>query len=379
MPGMDTSPSKSEQIWNSKLQEYHGGQDWSHLPNLIDDFSVTTNGLGTPQGALAALKASIDTVLSHYPSANNQPALGSLAKFLWPEEWMAQEARVVLGNGASELIDLVVRQAPSGGFKPGPTRVQYKEYERSATSHGRVILPSKSPDPASLFCVVNPTNPTGEYRPIAQMKQMIEQEFDHGGNGVVIVDESMQMWLGAEWRLDSLLMQSEWICAMSRRGVDIYIMHSWTKIWSCTGLRLGSVVCPTAHHAALMKRIQVPWSVNSMAQVFLTSVTLDHEFMRQTWSLTTQWNMAARKAIMEFIQQVGFEWVLEGETFLSWLWIDTRDESIAKRAVESARARGTPIRWGKYGYNMSTHVRIAVRPPAPTRILIDTWLQEFQK
>jgi len=25
-------------------------------------------------------------------------------------------------------------------------------------------------------------------------------------------------------------------------GVDVFVIHSWTKIWSCTGIRLGSVI-----------------------------------------------------------------------------------------------------------------------------------------
>jgi len=42
----------------SSTQTFHGGQDWAHLSNFVEDFSVTTNGLGTPEGAVqAAYKA----------------------------------------------------------------------------------------------------------------------------------------------------------------------------------------------------------------------------------------------------------------------------------------------------------------------------------
>lgn len=44
-------------------------------------------------------------------------------------------------------------------------------------------------------------------------------------------------------------------------------MTSWTKIWSCTGVRLGSVVAPTAEKLAAVKAKQVPWSVNCVALV----------------------------------------------------------------------------------------------------------------
>ncbi|CAN0016454.1 unnamed protein product, partial [Hapterophycus canaliculatus] len=45
----------------SSTQTFHGGQDWAHLSNFIEDFSVTTNGLGTPEAAVqAAYKAVSD-------------------------------------------------------------------------------------------------------------------------------------------------------------------------------------------------------------------------------------------------------------------------------------------------------------------------------
>jgi hypothetical protein len=41
---------------NRTTQTYHGGQDWRGLDNFREDFSVTTNGLGTPAGALEAAR-----------------------------------------------------------------------------------------------------------------------------------------------------------------------------------------------------------------------------------------------------------------------------------------------------------------------------------
>lgn len=56
----------------------------------------------------------------------------------------------------------------------------------------------------------------------------------------------MQLWYGEDWRNDSLVSQTEWInYMMIQKNVQIYVIHSWTKIWSCPGIRLGSVICPT--------------------------------------------------------------------------------------------------------------------------------------
>lgn len=37
------------------------------------------------------------------------------------------------------------------------------------------------------------------------------------------------------------------------------------------------------------------------------------------------------------------------------------DEKVAERCVELARNGGTPIRWGKFGYQRNTCIRIGVR------------------
>ena len=49
------------------------------------------------------------------------------------------------------------------------------------------------------------------------------------------------------------------------------------------------------------------------------------------------------------------------QEFLSWLWIDTHDEAIARDVVERARAAGVPVRSGAPGYNLPTYFRAAVR------------------
>jgi len=52
----------AEKVWDAKTQQYHGGQEWKFLNNFVEDFSVTTNGLGTPQIALQAAKDAVSTL-----------------------------------------------------------------------------------------------------------------------------------------------------------------------------------------------------------------------------------------------------------------------------------------------------------------------------
>ena len=90
------------------MSAFHGGQEWQALPKFVEDLSVTTNGLGPPESALTAAREAVSTA-SHYPPASFEPHLSELAHFLWGSD--SAKARLLLGNGASELIDLLVRDA----------------------------------------------------------------------------------------------------------------------------------------------------------------------------------------------------------------------------------------------------------------------------
>eukprot|EP00960_Hanusia_phi_P050928 760499-Hanusia_phi.AAC.10 len=290
-------------------------KEWRQCKNFIEDFSVTTNGMGPPEKALAAAKAAVATI-DHYPPANFEPHISHLAEFLWGEEAELYKNCLQLGNGASELIDLVIRScAVVGAWRPGPTMAQYEEYKRSSEAAGfyRVAANDNS---ANLLCMVNPTNPSGDYMRIEELKAYIENNCKPGS--VVIVDESMQPWVGPHWREDSLVSQGKWRKAMSvEKGVEVFVMHSWTKIWACTGVRLGSVIAPTAAHMEMIKAKQVPWSVNCIALAFLSAAVKDEEYLeyaisfssataltccanRNTWRNTALWRKNVVKELNKY-------------------------------------------------------------------------------
>ncbi|KAL7751056.1 hypothetical protein RI367_003636 [Sorochytrium milnesiophthora] len=368
------------QVWDTTVQQYHGGQEWAHLESFVEDFSVTTNCFGTPQSGLDAVSSAIHEI-HHYPPADQEPAKSHLARFIWPDEQTCREnaGRLLLGNGASELIDLVIRLSPQGSWKPGPWDVQYKEYERSAKSTERKLLDGKSSAPATLTCIVNPNNPTGEYMNIVALKQWIEQNVED--NGVVVIDESMQLWHSPEWQSDSMTSQHDFVTdILQRRNVRVYVIHSWTKIWCCTGLRLGSIISPTAQHTHDLKKYQVPWSVNNLALKFLSAVTHDAAFLRETWAKTTPWRKQQLDVLTDITarhsaQSAGKlqQWSFHGQPFLSWMWIDVKSAAVADALVEAAKRAGTPVRAGKYGYDRPTYVRIKVGKPELFKVLADAW------
>lgn len=345
---------------------FHGGQDWMTTENLIADFSVTTGILGPCEEALSFLDGNLHKI-HHYPALDQEPYRSQL------RDWLGlNHDNILLGNGSSELIDLIIRLVPEGGYALGPVEVQYKEYENSCQRYGRVKVADNRIGDAKVHAFVNPTNPTGQYLPIEETKKYIEENCSDGS--FFIMDESMLPWFGPKWREVSLFSQFDWISRMLReRNIHIIVVHSWTKIFCCTGLRIGSIILPCKSDLQLMKKFMIPWNVNVLALDYMSVCIKSKDYLQQTWSITN----ALRANQKQKLNQLFPEWEIKGQPFLSWMWIDTKSEQVAEKAVDVAKAWGCPIRWGKKGYNRPTHIRLAVRKAEFFQVILSAFKQEL--
>jgi histidinol-phosphate/aromatic aminotransferase/cobyric acid decarboxylase-like protein len=115
------------------VQCFHGGQSFRACQNFKCDFSVTTNLSGPPKCAVAAALESFKDI-QHYPDQESWEARCHLADVI-----NILPTQILLGNGASDFIDIVPRLFPRGTkWRPGPWSAQYMEYERAAQNAGLV-------------------------------------------------------------------------------------------------------------------------------------------------------------------------------------------------------------------------------------------------
>lgn len=57
----ETTKTTANNVWDTKTQTFHGGQEHRFINNFVEDFSVTTNYLGTPRKALEAAKEAVSS------------------------------------------------------------------------------------------------------------------------------------------------------------------------------------------------------------------------------------------------------------------------------------------------------------------------------
>lgn len=312
---------------------HHGGQEVYTVKNLVEDYSVTTNCMGPSKKGLKNIKRHLSSI-QHYPPTDK----GYFKKGL--EFLNTTEDHVIWGNGASELIDLTIRYLCKEFSYRTYTKaesVQFMEYERSCVQCG--LKPSEKGD---ILVIINPNNPTGTY---TTCEDIILNKLSPGGT--IIVDESMLFWLDS-WREKSM---------MQFTFSNVIVIHSWTKIFSCTGVRFGSV---WSHNTSLIKGIQslqVPWSVNILAYHYLDGCLDDEEYLETTRKETQRIRSIMCDTIMSLFPFI----TIHGEYFLSWLWIDCKSSVLADTIYSKMYDNGILVRRGAIGYNRPTFVRIAVR------------------
>jgi len=238
-------------------------------------------------------------------------------------------------------------------------------------------LPSND-DSADLLSIVNPTNPTGDFMTLDTIKSYIEEHA--ATNSFVIVDESMIFWYGSDWRSQSLSSQSKWINDMFKtKNISIFLIYSWTKIWKCCGIRIGSIIAPQANSKLYtqIRTKQTPWSVNLLGLSFISAASKDDEYMQRTWKFTKLWRQQMVDGIYKIFNNdeeseastKSFEIKLYGTDFLSWIWCDLFNEELQKLLVMNCKEYGVPIRDASHGYNQPTAVRFAVREPSAQKVL----------
>ena len=117
-----------------------------------------------------------------------------------------------------------------------------------------------------MTVIIHPNSPSGELMELPKVEAVVQAAQAEGG--VVLVDESFMPHMGPNWHHHSVLTLVE------KYPTTIIVVNSWTKIWCCPGLRLGSVAC-AEHWYKIMKKNQTPWSCNNMEAA---SARLHHYF-----------------------------------------------------------------------------------------------------
>ena len=239
----------------------HGGY-WRH--DFVDH-AYLYNLYFPPEPVFAHFRNHIHDLVLNYPVAQNPLArmLGTLIN--QPAE------RIVVSNGAAELIKIIASQVTRRLIVPVPT---FNEYEE-AMPEGKLVRFALGPPSfqldvdafaeeaarcdASVAVVVTPNNPTSLSVPRSDLCRLAEKLGRQ--NCTLVVDESFVDFC----REPELATLSNEIDAYP----NLVIIKSMSKAFGIGGLRLGYLLTANSEVAEAVRNAVPIWNINGLAESFL--------------------------------------------------------------------------------------------------------------
>ena len=240
----------------------HGGDVYgADRPAL--DFSISLNPMGPPPGVLEAARAAV-LDWNRYPDPKCRALRQAAAR--WdgvPEELL------LFGNGASDLIDRVLRALrPRRALLLAPTFSEYRrglegigcEIEEFFLDKGNNFTTSENVLNAvrpgvDLVFLCDPNNPTGRRMEPELLRTLLDRCREAGA--FLAVDQCFLELTAA--RPDRLTDQLA--------GGNLILFRALTKSYALAGLRLGYCLCGDRALLEQMARILQPWPVSIPAQM----------------------------------------------------------------------------------------------------------------
>jgi len=352
---------------------FHGGNVWEvsekHkiLVDQLIDFSISTNPLGAPKTALESIRQHLN-LIHHYPDPDPKWLLEALAKSVG-----VAPNNVVVGNGSTELIYLFNEVFLENGYEaviPVPTFSEYKaaierfggnmvfikcvsannfklnleELEKSITKKTRIIF------------LCNPNSPTGWLYEKADILQIIKFAADE--NVLVFVDEDYTDFVKASKRYS----MAEYVNEYN----NLFVLRSLTKFFGLAGVRIGFGI-GSPELVEILKRVIMPWSVNSLAMFATAEAVKDTDFIKRTRFLVSK----SRREMQEMFKPITWLKVYPSET--NFLLIEIiREDLTSTQLAEGLAKKGLLIRDCEDFDGLNNRFfRVTVRRPEENRKLVE--------
>jgi histidinol-phosphate aminotransferase len=245
-------------------------------PDAIIKLASNENPLGPSRKAMEAMRDALGK--AHlYPDGGGF----CLCKAVATKLALAPE-NVILGNGSNEVLEFLGHAFLNPGDEAIASQYAFIVYKLITTSFGARTIEVASPDyqqdldgmlaaitpKTRLIFVPNPNNPTGtllSQRAIDDFMSRIPE------NVIVVFDEAYFEFLDRP--PDTL--------RFVRKGRNVVVLRTFSKIHGLAGLRIGYAVGPPELIEVLHKTRQ-PFNVNSIAQVGALAALEDDEHQRET-------------------------------------------------------------------------------------------------
>ena len=329
------------------------GRDISQLT----DFSANINPLGPPAWLRPVISSAISSLVN-YPDPDNSDFKQAVAK-----RYNAGLNETMVGNGSTELIYIVPRALDKKkAVIVAPSYADYLSACRQAGLETKIITTSAEQDfrldvdqldnrmeGDEIVFLGHPNNPTGMG---VNRDSILDLAARHKDSFFVIDEAFLDLSSGIE-------------SFTKHRTPNIIVIISMTKTFAIPGVRIGCGIAD-ASLVTKIEQYQLPWSVNTLAQMIGVKALSDEQYVSESVSLVATEREFLRSAISNMEGLSPFPGCAN---FILIRILDPKLDS--GELVRRALGRGIAIRdCSNFEGLDNSYVRVAVRPREENELLI---------
>jgi threonine-phosphate decarboxylase len=369
---VDVSKLAREQI--RKLSPcFHGGDIWRvsekyGIPlNEVIDFSVSLNPLGMSKKAMKSIHEHVK-LINNYPPPSAEPLIEKLAKYVG-----ARKDSILVGNGTTELIHTFVNVFLEKNQKtliPAPTFGEYKAATLKAGGQPAFLkcnsetdflldltkLTNLISDDTRIVFLCNPNSPTGTSLKKSHVLDFIREANDR--NVLVFLDEAYCEFVEDKKRYS----MAEYV----NRFDNLFVLRALTKFFGLAGLRIGFGVA-SPEMIELLKKGQVPWSVNSLAMFAAETAVADEAFIEKSRAFVFR----SKKQLQKMLQEI--RWLKVYPSEANFFLCEIKKANLTSTQLKEALERkGVLIRdCSNFEGLNNKFFRVAVKTPRENKKLVE--------
>lgn len=311
---------------------HHGGERISEQSRAILDFSVNTNPLGLPESVKSAIQNAIPD-LERYPDQH----CTKLREKIAAKYNTISASHIICGNGASELISLIVAAIqPKTALVLAPTFSGYEKSLRAARAKicyhtlteesnftlDETIFGTIQKAKPDLIFLCSPNNPTGR----VIEKNLLERIAAH-------CDEAGIFLVVDECFLDFTARVDETMFRFVEKNPHLVVLNAFTKIYAMAGIRLGYLA---ASNVALLQKINAlrpEWNVSTLAQIAGETALDKRYYIEETCTLIKK----EREYLSKELKALGFQVFPSEANFILFKVPDNKeiDSELNKKAQKN--------------------------------------------
>lgn len=322
--------------WISAIHAYVPGKSTGADGRPLIKLSANENPLGTSAAALAARAEVADPC--RYPDPDSKALRAAIGEIHGIEP-----ARIVMGTGSDELLNLAAQGYAGPGDEVIYVRYGFSVYDIAARRCGAVPVVASDADYGTdvdallalvtektrVVFVANPNNPTGSFLPkgeIARLHAALPADL------LLVIDQAYGEYLAPE--------DDDGALALAEAHGNVLVTRTFSKIYGLAGERIGWGT-GAAGIVDTLNRIRGPFNISNTGQAMALAAVRDQAFVEQT----RLHNAAERTRFVAALEALGNHGVRPLPSEANFVLILFAGKLTAEAAYNGLAERGYITRW----------------------------------